>query len=259
MIEGAFAAHVGGVGAYVFINDKLYLEMSGYRTLGFRAQNAVGVDPFDAPGLFDGTAPYWRVAFEPQWGRNSLMVGTFGMHFDVHPWMGWVDQNGVAGNTSTFPQTDKFTDVGFDSQYQYQGDNYWLTLRGSFIREFQRLDASFVNMLSANPTNELNSLRLQASLAYGGDSRLVFTAQYFDIRGSSDPTLYGGLASGFSPNSKGWIAELAYIPFSTSEPPGWPWLNARFGLQYTYYSKFDGTTTGAHDNNTLFLHAWFAM
>jgi hypothetical protein len=36
-------------------------------------------------------------------------------------------------------------------------------------------------------------------------------------------------------------------------------LNARIGLQYTYYNKFDGTTVGDHQNNTLFLHAWFAM
>ena len=40
---------------------------------------------------------------------------------------------------------DKFTDIGFDTQYQYQGDNYWVTLRGSYIREFQRLDSSFAN------------------------------------------------------------------------------------------------------------------
>jgi hypothetical protein len=39
----------------------------------------------------------------------------------------------------------------------------------------------------------------------------------------------------------------------------WPWANVRIGLQYTYYNKFDGTTLNAHNNNTLFLHAWFAM
>ena len=87
----------------------------------------------------------------------------------------------------------------------------------------------------------------------------MFTGQYFDIWGTSDAVAYGGLASGISPNSSGWIAELAYIPFGTSPAPGWPWLNARFGLQYTYYDKFEGTTTGTHDHNTLFLHAWFAM
>jgi hypothetical protein len=258
MIEGAFAAHVGGVGAYTMINDLLYLELTGYRTLGFSQQNALGTDPFGAPGLFGGVAPYWRVALEPHWGRHSLMVGTFGMHSDVHP---WVDTSFATWSTATMPLSDKFTDIGFDTQYQYQGDNYWLTLRGSYIREFQRLDASFASMASANPTNLLDSMKLQASFAYGADNRVVLTGQYFDIRGTSDPSLYGLDINGnaLTPNSNGWMAEIAYIPFGASKSFGWPWFNARLGLQYTYYNKFNGTTIGAHDNNTLFLHAWFAM
>jgi hypothetical protein len=179
LIEGAFAAHVGSVGAYTFINDKLYLEASAYRTFDFRSQNAVGVDPFSAPGLFDGAAPYWRVAFEPQWGAHSLMVGTFGMLANVNP---WIDPTFALGTTGTFPQSDKYTDTGFDSQYQYQGTNYWLTLRGSYIREFQKLDATFANGGSANPADLLNSLHLQASLAYGGDNRFVFT-DVINLRG----------------------------------------------------------------------------
>ena len=46
-----------------------------------------------------------------------------------------------------------------DTQYQYQGDNFWITLRGSFVREYQKLDASFPNGLAANPTNALNEAR----------------------------------------------------------------------------------------------------
>jgi len=257
IIEGAFAAHVGGAGAYAFINDMLYLEASAYKTLSFKQQNAVGVDPFGAPGLIDGFAPYWRAALEPQWGRHSLMVGTFGMHTEINP---WVDATFASGSMGTFAQSDKFTDAGFDAQYQYQGDNYWLTLRGSYIREFQRLDATFGLGGSSNLTNDLNSLKLQGSLAYGGDNRIVLTGQYFDIWGSSDPLLYAGLGDGIAtPNSNGFTAEIAYIPFSVSKAPGWPWANARVGLQYTWYNKFDGTTAGASDHNTLFLHAWFAM
>ena len=125
IINGAFAAHVGSVGAYAYINDVLYLEASAYRTLDFKVQNDLGTDPFGAPGLFDA-APYWRVAFEPHWGNNWLMIGTFGMIADVHPWT----MPGTT-TTTTFSQTDKFTDIGVDSQYQYQGDNYWFTLRGT--------------------------------------------------------------------------------------------------------------------------------
>ena len=257
IIEGAFAAHVGGVGAYAFINDMLYLEASAYRTLSFNQQNSLGVDPFGAPGLLDGFAPYWRAAFEPHWGDHYLMVGTFGMHTEVNP---WIDPTFATGTMGTFSQTDKFTDVGFDTQYQYQGENYWLTLRGSFIHEFQTLDATLANGGSSNLNNDVNSLKLQGSFAYGGDNRIVLTGQYFDIWGSSDPTLYAGLGSGITtPNSNGFTAEIAYIPFGTSKAPGWPWLNARVGLQYTAYDKFDGTKDHASDHNTLFLHLWLAM
>jgi len=253
IIDGTFAAHVGSVGAYAYINDVLYLEASAYHTLDFSAQNDLGTDPFDAPGLF-GVAPYWRAAIEPHWGNNWLEVGTFGMMADVHPWV----MPGTT-TTSTFSQTDKYTDIGLDSQYQYQGDNYWLTLRGTYIHEYQKLDASFPNGLAANPSDELNEARAYASLAYGNNNRIVLTGQYFNTWGNPDPTLYSGLASGFSPNSDGWIAEIAYIPFISSVAPGWPWFNARIGLQYTWYDRFDGTSVGAASNNTTFLYLWLAM
>jgi hypothetical protein len=259
LIEGAFAAHVGGVGAYTMINDLLYLEVTGYKTLNFSTQNALGTDPFGAPGLLGNVSPYWRVALEPHWGRNTLMIGTFGMYSEVHPWL-----NIAPINFSTAVDTlaDKFTDIGFDSQYQYQGDNFWVTLRGSYIREFQRLDSSFASMAAFNPTNLLNSLKLQASLALGADNRLVLTGQYFNIWGTADANLFGTdpfTGAALTPNSNGFITEIAYIPYGASKSFGWPWFNARIGLQYIYYNKFNGTTVAAQDNNTLFLHAWVAF
>ena len=98
-----------------------------------------------------------------------------------------------------------------------------------------------------------------AGLAYGGDNRFILTGQYFDTQGTPDPILYAGLASGISPNSNGWIAELAYIPFLRSAAPAWPWFNTRIALDYIVYEKFDGTKTGASGNNTLFLSFWWAM
>jgi hypothetical protein len=255
LIDGTFAAHVGSVGAYAMVQDLLYLEATFYRTLDFRTQNALGTDPFGAPGLFDGVAPYWRVALEPHWGNNWFMLGAFGMYAAVQP---WVDPTFALGSTAVFSDSDKFTDFGFDSQYQYQGENFWLTLRGAYIREFQKLDHTFFSGGSSNPSDELNTLRLLASFAYGNDNRVVLTGQYFNTWGTSDALLYAGLASGFSPDSDGFIAELAYIPFSMSKAPGWPWANARIGVQYIAYNKFDGTTVGASANNTLFVYAWFA-
>jgi hypothetical protein len=242
LIDATFAAHLGGVGGYVFVNDMLYLEATGYSTLNFREQNSLGTDPFSAPGLFDGA----RAAFESHWANHWLEIGTFGMFAAVHPWA-----DTVFFTPATFLQTDKYTDIGFDSQYQYQGENYWFTLRGSYIHEHQRLDATFFNGGSANLTNELNSLRLQASLAYGNDNRFVLTGQYFNTSGTPDAIRYSGLASGFSPNSDGWIGEIAYIPFVTSRAPVWPWFNARVGLQYIWYNKFDGDTVHARDKHLV--------
>jgi hypothetical protein len=275
LIDGALAQHVAGVGAYALINDMLYLELTGYRTINYDAQLKLGPDPFAAPGMSQGIMPYWRVALEPHWGPHWLEFGAFGMSARIHPWNqdDTLDSNGFFQNVM-YPQTDRYTDTAFDAQYQYQGDNYWFTLRGVYIHEKQTLDATFGNSPhsdgtngSDNPTNTLNTFRALASLAYGNDNRVVLTGQYFNTKGSSDASLYSGLASQFDPsgtpptdpNSNGYIFEIAYIPFISSQAPVWPWANMRVGLQYTYYNKFDGDTVFAHNNNTLFAYLWFAM
>src|SRR6516165_819679 len=203
IIDGALAAHVASVGGYTYIDDLLYLEATAYRTLDVRTQTSLGA--CCAPGQFEGFAPYWRVAVEPHWGRNWFEFGTFGMVSNIHTFTGT--------GSATFPQTDDYVDYGVDSQYQYQGDNYWLTLRGSYIHENQTLNGSFTNGVSANPKDDLNTLRAQASFTYGADNRISLTGQYFNTWGSSDAGLYSGLASGNSPNSDGRIAEIAYLPF----------------------------------------------
>jgi hypothetical protein len=257
LINGGLAAHAASVGAYAYVNNVLYLEASVYQTLTAQTQAALGTDPFGAPGQ-STPSPYWRVAVEPHWGNHWFEVGTFGMVSSIHPWS--CPPGACAGvTTAVFPQTDQYTDVGLDSQYQYQGSNYWITLRGSYIHEYQKLNASYANGLSSNPSNELNEARAYASLAYGNDNRIVLTGQYFNNWGTPDLLLYGGLASGISPNSSGFIGEIAYIPFISSQAPGWPWFNARVGLQYTAYNRFDGTSLGASMNNTLYLYLWLAM
>jgi hypothetical protein len=261
LIESGLATHgTVGAGAYAFVNDMLYLELTGYRSINFDAQTKLGIDPFSAAGTIDGVAPYWRVALEPHWGNHWLEFGAFGMSAQINPWnFGALDPNGQYQNV-TYPQTDRYTDTAFDAQYQYQGENYWFTLRGTYIHENQTLDATFANGNSDNPTNTLNTFRALASLAYGNDNRVVLTGQYFNTWGSSDATLYAanpGCAC--SPNSDGFIFEIDYIPFISSQAPVWPWANMRVGLQYTYYNRFDGDTVSAHDNNTLFAYIWFAM
>jgi len=252
LIDGGLSGSVAGVGAYGYFNNLVYLQLSGYRSINHDTLGRLGLDPFGAP-VIDGMAPYWRAAIEPHWGRHWLEFGTFGMIANVHPWMD--DGNGGQIQTS---ETNRYTDIAFDTQYQYQGDNYWFTLRGTYIHENQSLNASVINMLATNSSNTLNTLKLYGSLAYGNDNRIVLSGQYFSTTGSTDDTLYADNAN-FSPDVNGYVAEIAYIPFINSNSPGYPWANARIGAKYTYYNKFMGTTEGAHDHNTFFLYAWLAM
>ena len=252
IIDGAFAAHVVGVGAYAWINDFFYLEATGYKTLDFRTLNNLGANPFDAPGQMDSVAPYFRLAVEPQWRNHSLQFGAFGMMTKVAPWL-MPDVNSAVASI-----TDKYTDIGVDSQYQYQGDYYWFTLRASYIHEHLQLDASSV-LFGTNPNDVLNTFRGEGSLAFGLDNRIVVTAQYFATWGSFDLNQFAGLYGTGVPNSNGYIFELAYIPFGMSKAPLWPWFNVRVGVQYVYYNEFDGDRIHARDNNTFFLYAWSAM
>jgi hypothetical protein len=63
------------------------------------------------------------------------------------------------------------------------------------------------------------------------------------------------------------MAEIAYMPFGkTNAPAIWPWFNAKIGLQYVRYDKFNGASTNfdnmginAQDNNTLYTYVWAAF
>ena len=193
IIDGGFAQQVASAGTYAFVENALYLEASVYTSLNPSALIDLGADPLGAPGRLGGAAPYWRVAYEPHWGNSWLEVGTFGMYAPVHPWAQLSPNMTLApGDTTTLPQTDKYTDLGFDTQYQYQGSNYWVTLRGSYIYENQKLDASFANGISTNPTDVLNEARAYASLAYGNNNRVVLTGQYFTVLGHAGSRIVRG-------------------------------------------------------------------
>jgi len=244
LIDGGMEMAVAGLGAYGFFDNLVYLKASGYRSINPKTLVSLGAGPSDA-GMIDGVAPYWRAAIEPHWGRHWFEFGTFGMYARLHP---WVDPD----NYIQSDQTDRYTDVALDSQYQYQGDNFWLTLRGTYIHEDQSLAATYAMGGSDNPSNTLNTLKLYGSFAYGDDNRIILSGQYFKVWGSMDASFYDGNASGF-------VAEVAYIPFMNHFAPVWPWANVRIGAKYTYYDKFEGTTVGAQDHNTFFLYAWVAM
>ena len=255
MIESWGSSQAAGAGAYVFAHDLVYAEISAYGSLSRSTQTTLGVSPPNQKYTIKGAAPYWRLAFEPNWGNNSLMFGTFGMAANIAP-----------GGDFTMG-TDRITDIGLDAQYQWIGDLHAITARASYVYEKQQLGASFGLTNAANPSNSLRSFK--GSLSYIYDHSVSLTGGFTLLQGSRDALLYSGNTSA-SPNSQSWTADLAYMPFSHGAPGPWPWANTRLGITYTWWTKFDGTATNidsnncsgcrnAKDNNTLMLYAFSAF
>jgi len=243
LIEG-LGGQVAGLGAYALWNDTLYLELDGYRTLGHGTLRALGVSPDDVAAEIDGVAPYWRVALQHGWGPHYLSGGTFGMVADTFP-----GGDRSAGN-------DRFTDIGLDLQYQYTGARDDVVLRLSSIHEKQDLQASQILGVATNGSNHLNSFN--GNLSYLYDKTWGLTAGYSRLQGDADSAYYG--TDNGSPNSSWFTLQLDWLPYNKHGGPSlWPWFNPKISAQYLAFHRFDGTTSGASDNNTLYLQAWLVF
>lgn len=268
-IENGYGQIVGGAGAYLFWNDMLYADVTAYKGLPIPVLQAFN-DGNSTTDAVSNVAPYWRLALEPHWGPHYLMVGTFGMYGQIVPGR----QYGYG--------TDNFLDVGIDSQYQYDGDQYSLTVKLTDIMEWQKLNATFGLGGSSNINNTLNSFKANASFVW--DHTYSLGLGYFNINGSHDCNMYGSAAApclpnglGAFPNSNaasptgdGLILDLAYLPFSHGAPFPYSTWNARLGIQFTQYlrlyggtNNFDGSYLGgthnAAGNNSVFVYAWLAF
>jgi hypothetical protein len=255
IITGKLAQLVVGVTGYTMIHDHLYLEAGGYRGLSDRWLDNVGLYPSMNPHV-EGVAPYYRAAYQFSVGSHYFSVGTFGLDVKMQP-------------DPASPRTDHYTDAGVDAVYQFSNEGpHGIVMNFSDIHERQNLAASLAAGNATNPKDELNLLRLDAGYIY--HQTWGPTLAVFDVRGSSDAALYapspltGSLAG--APNSRGYIAQIEYVPFGKAASWGRSWLNVRIGLQYTGYLKFNGGTSdydgsgrAASQNNSLFLFYWLAF
>jgi hypothetical protein len=256
LIAGSLAQQVLGLTFYTMWNDLVYLEGGGYTTLSKDTQSRLGVK-FQDENEIDAWAPYWRAALQNTFGSHYFSVGTFGLRAEVFP-----------GRDSSEGH-DQYTDYGFDATYQSLGSrDHFVQANAMFIREDQNLSATYKLGGASKSSNTLNTLNLNATYVF--EQTYGITLAYFQTTGNKDTLLYSpapisGSANG-SPDSKGYIVELDYIPFGKADSLGAPWLNVHFLLQYVGYTQFngrssnyDGSGRNASDNNTLFLLAWFAF
>jgi hypothetical protein len=254
--SSAYEMQVGGVGAYAWINSSIYAEVTIYNSMSPRLlANWNGGFDSGAPRL-DGSSPYWRLAYEKNWDKNSLMVGTSGM-FARQLTQGLDGPAGV---------TDATLNLGVDAQYQYIGELHAFTVRAGYVWERKKNDVENAAGMDVNPVDYLNDFNISASYIY--DRKYSFTAGRFITWGNADQNLYqtfNGL-----PDTSYWKFDVAYLPFMNGGPEIWPWFNARIGVTYTHFDKYNGSWNNvdgvngvpnlglkAGGNDQVFVYTWF--
>ncbi len=246
-VEGAMAQVVAGLSAYVYFDQSFYAEAGVYKSALQGA--SVAQNGNLSNDIISGAAPYWRFAYENDWGKNSWEIGTFGLEANLeNPTTPGGNQS---NNALQHALTDRFIDVGIDSQYQYIDDSTQLTVTGRWIHEDEELGASNAAGFSDRPSDQLNTASLVGS--YFWHRKLGATLGLFNSLGTTDATYFGS-ANG-KPDSTWGNVELDYLP----------WLNVKLGLQYTAYLKFNGATSNydglgrnASDNNLFYAYLWIA-
>ncbi len=254
LIEGGLAQMVGGLGGYFYWNNLIYGEFALYGTARQGVQQFLGAGTVTDTMIQDA-APYWRVFLNRQWGRHSIQVGHFGLVGRVispSPKPPAVDQfgNNIPGNPNlldTRGPIDRFTDIGFDAQYQFIGSKHLFSLQTSYVHEDQRLNDTFSQGGSISNAHWLDKYKINANYYYRTDKwgSIGGTIAYNTVWGSYDPIIFAPAAGSGSrtgkPNSDWWVFELDYIPW-------WKQFVTKVTLQYTVYSHFNGARS-LYDGN----------
>jgi len=251
--------NIAGLTAYAFWNKTIYAEIGGYGTSrGALSFMSAGVADADTTKL-RGVNPYWRLAYNREWGAHSLMIGTSGMVAEVYD---------DPLDTSDPATTHRYTDLGIDAQYQYLLDPSAVTAQVVFTSNRHRYPTAGASQ-PAPGTNAADTTHLlRTKLSYVYQAKYGGSIGLFDLNGGSNPARItfdptgdvssAGQADGNrtgSPATRGATLEAFWMPIQY----------LRIGVQYTAYSRFngaaknyDGFGRNASDNNSLFIYTWLA-
>ena len=228
MLDGGLGQQVVGGGAYVYWNQTVYAELTGYRT-------GNGVFSFMTQGngtqtIIKGTNPYARLALTHAWGAHNAMIGV--THLDVQQYQ---------DPTDLTLGTDRYRDNSIDFQYQYLLDPH--TVTATVTRIHETIDSATAGTLSEN----IDSFRAKASYVY--QAKYGATLSYFDVSNSVNNP--GATQTG----TQGWTPEIFWTPLQYM----------RLGVQYTLFNKVNGVSSNtdgagrkASDDNTLLFYVWGA-
>jgi len=256
LIDGALAQNVLGITAYGWIDHKIYLEGGVYSSLSRGTLDFLGADP-DDPGALHGLAPYARLAYQSNVGGGTFEAGANFLKASLFP---------ARDRSSGF--ADHYTDWGLDSSYlKTLGKSDSLTAMIRFEHENGDLRASCALILIGDvgdPACARYDLKeWRGAVRYTSHDKFGVTISPFSITGSRSVSLYGGDGK---PDSNGIMGQVDYTFWPSGNSPLGPLVNARVGLQYTLYGKFngqrhnfDGSGANATDNNALRAFAWIAF
>jgi len=255
LIDDPLAGNVIGITAYGWIGHKFYVEGGGYSSPSSGTLRFVGMDPTD-PGSLHGLAPYGRVAYQTDLAGGTFEVGANLLKAAIFP-----------GRDRSSGFTDRYTDWGLDSSWlKTLGSRNSLSADIRFEHERGNLRASCALELIGDAGDldcgryHLNEWR--AAVRYTWHDKVGFTVSPFSITGSQNFNLYDN----GRPNSNGVMGQIDFTPWGAGNSPLGPRFNARFGVQYTVYGKFNGMRhnydfagANAVDNNALRVFTWIAF
>lgn len=253
-LTGGLEHQVIGSSAFLWFDHQFYAEAGAYKSLSPGSLSFLGVA--DEAGKLKGAAPYWRVAWNRDFGKQNVSIGAIGISGKLHP-------DRLAG------PTDNYRDIGVDFSYQFLGNRKNIfAVNASHIWEKQNLGYGFANGEVAAPRQTLRQYNVDVSWYHHQSYGL--TAGLFGTTGTTDPARYApeadvGSANG-SPNTRGYILQADWTPFGKEDSLLAPNVNLRLGAQYTGYTRFngashnyDGSGRDARDNNTFSLFTWLSF
>jgi len=237
------------------IDNRWYVELGFYKEVSDKWLANLG-DPGASPNIV-GAAPYARITWHQQKGPHYLAIGLLGFSAKLRPFQ------------PTTTETNRTTDYGIDASYQFNiGTPQAFDAHASWIHEKRNLDASVAVGASDSSSNSLDIV--QVDVSYIIDQTYATTAAVFNSNGSSNRLLFApapifGSASG-APTTGGYTLRFEWVPFGKVGSFASPWVNLRFGLQYTGYwrfnggtSNYDGSGRSASDNNAFWAYTWLAF
>jgi hypothetical protein len=256
LIDGGLAQEVLGFTGYGWIGHKLYLAGGGYGTPSHGTLNWLGADP-DDPGKIHGLAPYGRVAYQVDLAGGTFEIGGSALKAAIFP-----------GRDRSSGFSDHYSDLGMDSSWQKTlGSTDTVSANFRYVHEKANLRASCALELIGDGESldcgryHLNELR--GTLGYSWHGKVGADVSAFSITGSRNFNVFDGNGR---PNSNGLTMQLDYTPWGAGNSPLGPRFNARLGVQYTIYGKFNGARhnydlagANASDNDALRAFAWLAF